>query len=399
MNRADYCWLLIIVPVLWFGCSKPTHYQNASLQKMGDALYFRGDETCAYKPMPYNTGVDFASFGNRWGFAWMGVYRDEGLSAINRTITLSVLYLAGTDAQLNPITRRPHRVAILKRDRIQNPEFKVLETLHGVSVAYTVAEGDLRCAELNLKVEKPLVHHEVCRLRGTLLKSGPGNGEWALRHALGYTYGLMVSDGIRIVRSADPEKQEELGRVPGTEGIQYPVLADLLVRHDRHLLVWVGDDEGCRTVSSAIDSASECAPWKVARFSPGKGDWKLHSLPVRGTLRNLRVRLFEGQKGPFVLLQMGTRVVRVPLDEDTGAPGDPGDVVDLKAHGSATEADFLCMGDDCWIRFAKDATHSFLFLTRFGLQVRKGLNYPIRCGATGCVEKRESGVGPVYLKQ
>ncbi|MBU1241597.1 hypothetical protein KKD52_09670 [Myxococcota bacterium] len=398
MNRTDGLRLLIIVPILWIGCSKPNHYKNASLQRMDDALYFRGDETCAYAPMPYNTEVDFASFGKRWGFAWMGVYRDAGLSAINRTTTLSVLYLAGTDAQLNPITRRPHRVAILKRDQIQNPEFKVLETLHGVSVAYTVAEGDVRCAELNLKVEEPLVHSNVCRLRGTLLKGGPAMGEWAIRHFLAYTYALMVSDGIRIVRSADPEKQEEMARIPGTEGIRYPVLADLLVGHSRHLVVWAGGNEGCRTVSSAVDPAPECAPWKVARFSPGKGAWKVHDLPVRGALGHQRVRLFEGQKGPFVLLQMGTRVVRVPLEEDTGAPGEPVELVDLKVHGKATDADFMCVGDDCWIRFARNATSSYLFTVRSGLQVRKGLNYPIRCGAPGCVEERESGVGPLYLK-
>jgi len=390
--------LVLLSMILLTGCSScsaPRHYRNATWEMEDGRLHFRGDETCARKPLPYNTTVDFVQFGKKWGFIWKGVYHDPG--AINRTLTTSVLYLAAADEDLNPVTTRPLRVAVFEDEQKRSLDFFLFPTLHGVSVIYTVRDREARCVLLNLKTQKPMLMPGNCHFNGQILKNGGSESDWALDHWLAYTYVLMVDRGLVLMRSADPEKQEEVARVPGTGGITSPVAADLLTLNHGTTVVWAQPDGACSGVPAPVDQPTECRPYRFATLDPDAKTWVSGVLPVTGRPVNLHVQLFADARGLFALLQLETRVVRQDFDPKTKQPAAVTELVDLSQHTKAVEADFFCLESECWIGFPGDQHGSFLFSTRTGLHRRDSLNYRIRCGAADCLEDSEFGVKKLRL--
>jgi len=112
---------------------KSASYENVSIQKYNDTIFFNPDYTSHFKPMTLNTKVSFAynqiNHKKFWGILFEVPYSH---SIINRTIFTSVLYFTVVDNQLNSIIKKP---IVLYKDT-GNIITKLYSSKQGFGIAY-----------------------------------------------------------------------------------------------------------------------------------------------------------------------------------------------------------------------------------------------------------------------
>ncbi len=362
-------------------CNKQTHYANAKLRYQNNQLTLLADETAKRQPMGLNVDVSMVRGKKGWGLLWQVPYRDA--SAINRTLTTDVWYLAATDPELRPLFKKP--LVLHKADKPSGTQ-QLVATDKGYAFIYKQASR--LCKEIDSSKRKVIGKSRFCRLVKSLWAKGIVST--IVTSIGGAVYGMsQTSNSLTVHRATAAGKHEVVARITfcSDPGAKRTGGSALRVDTDGVQMVWwervaAGAAPAARHLYSAHCSLAnrkctqEKLPLKVDR--PGR----LHATLVR-----------TGGK-PAALLQIGDRIFLQSFDPKTfratghkqlvAIPGGP-----QQSHPIQMD----CRAKEC-IAFFRTNDGFYRFSTRMGLKKARPQEFfdSFRCGPDYCLKGDNSTV-------
>lgn len=374
-------WVPVVLVVAVCGgglvrCTKQTHYANAKLQYRKNQLSISPDETASRRPMPLNIDVSMVRGKKGWGVLWRVPYRDA--SAINRTLTTDVWYLAATDPALRPLFPKP--LVLHKLDnRSEMP--RLVATDKGYAFLYKTSSYKRRCKEIDARTRKVIGSSVFCRLVGSLRSTHKVST--IVASFGGAVYGISgTSKSLSVHRATVAGKHDVVAHITfcADVGAQRTGKSALRVDTDGVRMVWWERVPAGKAPAAVHLYAAHCslATRKcIQERLPLKVD---HS-------RRLHATLVRTGGKPAALLQIDNRIFLQSFDPKTfratghkqlfSIPGGP-----QQSH--PIEMD--CRAKECLAFFRSNEGH-FRFSTRTGLKKTASQEFfdAFRCGPKYCL--------------
>jgi len=350
-------------------------------------LFFHPDSGAPREPMPLNVTTRFAGNAGRWGILFRVPYRETGLSAINRTIFTSVLYLTAVDGSLRALVEKP--VVLYKNEG--HIRVDIARTPKGIGVAYLARDGRIVCREYDIRSGLTPVKSYTVPDGGRIVMTEGSLADMALSYYNGSVYCLAGRKELSILKAGPDGRVDEFPIVPGHS------MKGAVQSGDIH-----ADGSGIHVLwaeSSGPYGRVERAFFYHAYFPHGSRQCALTKLKVQGDSANtLKVSFGEKAAGLTVLLQQGNTLWTADISTTTHRLERMRKLISTGKGKYPSPAMYGCTAGDCYVFFQK-RDGPWMYSEKTGLRDGGHIQYrrAVGCKESECIQET-SNMGISIMK-